>query len=110
MFKMTIVVYRNPEVSHEEAIRWWKEEHFPIAKRIPGLNGYVVNVAQLEDDGSEPGIMGTDEIYFESREAADAAYRSPEWAESRAHTQKASHTATRCTVEEVRLIEPPQTS
>ena len=110
MIKMTIVVYRNPDVSHEEAIRWWKEEHFPIAKRIPGLKGYVVNVAQLEEDGSEPGIMGTDEIYFESREAADVAYRSPEWAESRAHTQKAGHTATRCTVEEIRLIDPEQSA
>ena len=106
MFKITIVVYRNPKVSHEEAIRWWKEEHFPIAKRIPGLKGYVVNVAQLEDDGSEPGIMGTDEIYFESRKAAEAAYKSPEWAVSRAHTQKAGHTTTRYAVEEVRLIDP----
>ena len=106
MYKMVIVVYRNPAVPFDEAIRWWTEEHFPIAKRIPGLIGYVVNIAQREADGENPAIMGTDEIYFESREAAEAAYQPPDWAESRAHTQAAGHTAARCTVEEVRIIDP----
>jgi uncharacterized protein (TIGR02118 family) len=106
MYKMVIVIYRNPAVPFDEAIRWWTEEHFPIAKKIPGLIGYVVNIAQREVDGKDPAIMGTDEIYFESWETAEAAYRSAEWAESRAHTQAAGHTATRCNVEEVRIIDP----
>ena len=64
MYKMVIVIYRNPTVPFDEAIRWWTEEHFPIAKKIPKLIGYVVNIAQREEDGKDPEIMGTDEIYF----------------------------------------------
>tara|TARA_A100001037_G_scaffold298725_1_gene323020 strand:- start:6961 stop:7128 length:168 start_codon:yes stop_codon:yes gene_type:complete len=55
----------------------------------------VINLAQVGEDGEEPGIMETDDLYFESREAAEAAYSSTEWEEARADTLKAGHKAIR---------------
>jgi uncharacterized protein (TIGR02118 family) len=105
VFKMTIVVWRNPAVTLEEAHRWWIEEHAPIVRRTPGLRGYVINLAQ-PGDGTDPELMGTDDITFDSREAFEAAWRSPEWQAAREHTAAAGHRAIRAVVKEVRIIDP----
>lgn len=109
MFKMTIVAWRRPDWSIEECRRWWLEEHAPIARRMPGLRGYIINLAQRDEAGAEPELMGTDDLFFDSEEAFEKAWNSPEWREARAHTAAAGIKAIRSFVNEVRIIDPVST-
>jgi uncharacterized protein (TIGR02118 family) len=44
MIKSITVAYRKPGMSHEEFLKYWKEQHGPLAaKMIPGLRKYVQN-------------------------------------------------------------------
>jgi uncharacterized protein (TIGR02118 family) len=85
MVKIAIILFRN-HMTLEEQHRWWLEDHAPIARRMPGLRGYVINLANREEAGEEPEICGTDELLFESWENAQAAYNSAEWKQAREHT------------------------
>jgi uncharacterized protein (TIGR02118 family) len=85
MIKMAITLFRN-DMTLEEQQRWWLEEHAPIARRMPGLRGYVINLASVGEDGNEPDIVGTDELLFDDWEAAQKAYHSKEWSDAREHT------------------------
>jgi hypothetical protein len=42
--KIEIILFRN-KATLEEQHRWWLNEHAPIARRMPGLRGYVINLA-----------------------------------------------------------------
>lgn len=72
MFKAIILLTRRPDTSPEEFRAWWLGEHAELAKGLPGLRRAVFNV--VEDD--EAGVDGVSEIWFDSREAFDAAYAS----------------------------------
>lgn len=109
MYKITIVAWRNPEMSVEDCRRWWIEDHAPIAARMPGLKGYVINLAQKDEAGEAPLLMGTDDLYFDSEAAFEIAWNSPEWTEARAHTAASGIKAVRSTVHEVRIIDPETT-
>ena len=67
------MVRRRPDLSHEDFVGYWLGPHAEIAREMPGALGYVVNVA---DDPDEAGWDGFAEVWFESREAADAAFAS----------------------------------
>jgi uncharacterized protein (TIGR02118 family) len=84
--KIEIILFRN-HMTLEEQHRWWLEEHAPIARKMPSLRGYTINLAGKGEDGKDPEICGTDTLTFDSWEAAMQAYESPEWRAARAHTQ-----------------------
>lgn len=86
MVKIEIILFRN-HMSLEEQHRWWLEDHAPIARRMPGLRGYFINLAGRGESGEEPEICGTDTLSFDSWETAMVAYNSREWKEAREHTQ-----------------------
>lgn len=99
MIKMTITLFRN-QMTLEDQQRWWLEDHAPIAKRMPGLRGYVINLAGRGEDGAEPVICGTDELLFDDWAAAQRAYNSSEWQDARAHTAASGAKAVRAWVRE----------
>lgn len=99
MIKMTITLFRNQETLEEQQ-RWWLEDHAPIARRMPGLRGYVINLASKGEDGADPAICGTDELLFDNWEAAQRAYNSVEWQEARSHTAASGAKAVRAWVRE----------
>lgn len=103
MVKMEIVLFRN-HMTLEEQQRWWIEEHAPIARRMPGLRSYVINLATRGEGDAEPEIVGTDELVFDSWEAAQRAYRSPEWRQAREHTRASGAKVLRTWAKEVRII------
>lgn len=86
MLKIEIILFRN-HMTLEEQHRWWLEEHAPIAKKMPGLRSYVINLADKGENGEEPELCGTDELIFDSWEAAMKAYSSAEWRAAREHTK-----------------------
>jgi uncharacterized protein (TIGR02118 family) len=86
MYKVIWITKFNPELSREEARRWWLEEHGSLVLATPGLKRYVQN-HWLETNpwsGSSRSAEDMDfdghaEAWFESREAFDAAMVSPEF-------------------------------
>lgn len=87
MVAIEIILFRN-NMPLEEQHRWWLEDHAPIAKKMPGLLGYTINLAGKGEGGEEPQICGTDTLTFASWDAAMVAYRSPEWTAARRHTEE----------------------
>ena len=94
MVAIEIILFRNA-MSLEEQQRWWLEDHAPIARKMPGLRGYTINLAGKGEGGEEPDICGTDTLTFDSWDAAMTAYNSPEWKAARQHTQESGAKALR---------------
>jgi uncharacterized protein (TIGR02118 family) len=69
--KAIILLTRREGDTPEDFRRWWLEEHAPLARRLPGLQKLVFNLA----DGDAP-YDGVSELWFDSQAAFDAAYAS----------------------------------
>src|SRR3954451_23205340 len=75
--KRVSMVRRRQDLSHDEFVAYWLGPHAEIVKEMPGALAYVVNVAR------EPELVGWDgfaEVWFESIEAAEAAFASEPFA------------------------------
>lgn len=72
-FKAMILLTRRVDTSHAEYEQWWLNVHVPLAKQLPGLRGATFNVVQDPGVGEPDGIT---ELWFDSRDAFDAAYAS----------------------------------
>lgn len=101
MVKIAIILFRN-EQTLEEQHRWWIEEHAPMARTMPGLRSYTINLSARGEEGEEPAIAGTDYLEFDDWDAAMRAYNSPEWAAARAHTAASGAKAIRTWIKETR--------
>ena len=77
MIKRVSLVRRREDLSHEEFVTYWLGPHAEIAKEMPGALAYVVNIAR---DPEEAGWDGFAEVWFESLEAAEAAFASEPFA------------------------------
>jgi uncharacterized protein (TIGR02118 family) len=68
-------------------VRWWREEHGPLAAKTPGMVRYVQNLwtapldptTQLADPDGQVRFDGHAEHWFEDFEAYKAAMVSQEW-------------------------------
>lgn len=67
--KVMVGLVRRDDMSREEFVHWWLEEHAPLARTLPGVERIRFNV--LDVDAPFDGIA---ELWFSSSEAADAAY------------------------------------
>ena len=78
---------RRPDLTIEEFQRHWRHQHASIALTFPNLKRYVQNHA-VQRDGrllmSSPGFDVFSELDFESADAMDASWSSPEYAEAEA--------------------------
>jgi uncharacterized protein (TIGR02118 family) len=72
MFKAVILLTRAEGSTQEEFRAWWLERHAPLARTLPGVRRLVFNVVETED----AGVDGVSELWFDSREAFEAAYAS----------------------------------
>lgn len=70
MFKAVILLTRADGATHAEFRSWWLDRHAPLARQLPGLRRLVFNVAT---DESAP-CDGVSELWFDTREAFEAAY------------------------------------
>jgi uncharacterized protein (TIGR02118 family) len=83
MIRRFSLVRKRPELSPEEFLARWTGEHVEIAKRLPGLRGYVIHVL----DGEAPPYDGIAITSFDSREDAERAFADPALAEGLARTR-----------------------
>lgn len=84
MIRRLSLVRKRPDLSAEEFLARWTGDHADIAKRLPGLRGYVIHI--LEGDAPFDGIAVTT---FDSRDDAERAFADPELAEGLARTRDA---------------------
>jgi uncharacterized protein (TIGR02118 family) len=67
--KVMVGLVRRDDMSPEDFRQWWLQEHAPLARTLPGVRRIRFNV--LDEGAPFDGIA---ELWFDSAEAADAAY------------------------------------
>lgn len=70
MFKAIILLTRNDGMTKDQFRDWMLVQHSPLAKQLPGVRKLTFNIVENED----VEVDGVSELWFESREAFDAAY------------------------------------
>ncbi len=83
MIRRLSLVRRRPELTRAEFLDRWTGEHVEIAKRLPGLRGYVIHIL----DGDAPPFDGIAVTTFDSREEAERAFADPELADGLRRTR-----------------------
>src|SRR5262245_42405993 len=78
MFKIVLLLHRRPDLTIDEFRRYWHETHRPLLERLPGLRRLVLNDVLPGPDGAQPTCDGISEDWFDSPEAMQAAFASPE--------------------------------
>ena len=79
MFTVTFVVNEKPGMDRTEALRYWRDTHGPIVRKVPGVRRYVQQHALGAPEG-EPPFLGVASMSFDDQEAFAAAAASPEFA------------------------------
>lgn len=76
MFKAIILLSRGTDQTAEDFRRWWLEDHAPLARQLPGLRRLTFNLVApgLNADSGQLPYDGVSELWFDTREAFDAAY------------------------------------
>ncbi len=70
MFKAIILLARKDGMTRAQFRDWMLVQHAPLARQLPGLRRLTFNVVENEDADYD----GVSELWFDSREAFDAAY------------------------------------
>lgn len=73
MIKRVSLVRRRQGLSHEQFVEHWMGPHADIVRNLPGLRGLRFDVVREWSPGGTP-CDGIGEIWFESIEAAKAAF------------------------------------
>ena len=82
MLKFMVVLYRRPDLTSAQFLHHLQHVHAPLAKALPGLKHYKQNHVAPDPKRKHPGWDAIVELYFENREAMEAAWSSPEGAAS----------------------------
>lgn len=86
MFKV-IGIIKRPEGMEFEAFKtWWLNEHAPKVQQWPGLREYRINLSTTPDQAYD----GVAEVWFDTREAMDAVFGTPEGQRARASATKSA--------------------
>jgi uncharacterized protein (TIGR02118 family) len=101
--KMHFKVYPRQGMTKDEFVNYWLNIHAPIAKQLPGLRKYVIDVA-LDTDGEEPGFLGKAELWFDSNEQMKKAFDSPIGKKATNDTKNFARKVTSVTFEEHVII------
>ena len=77
-----VVLFRRSDLTADQFRRHLKDVHAPLANALPGLKKYRHNYAVASPKRRHPDWDAIVELYFESREAMEAAWASPQGAAS----------------------------
>jgi uncharacterized protein (TIGR02118 family) len=81
MLKFMVVLHRRQGITRAEFRHHLEQIHGPLALNLPGLKRYKQNYVS-EDPKRQPGWDAIVELYFDNREAMEAAWASPQGAAS----------------------------
>jgi len=86
-FKLMILLNKKENMTDETFTEYWLTTHAPLAKRMPGLRKYVVNVVKRPPN-KEPEYNGVVELWFDDKESMRAAFASTEGQAAQKDTEK----------------------
>jgi len=79
MIKIVYCITKLPQLSNDEFHRYWRENHGPIAAKIPGCRKYVQShTIHRAWGGREPSFDGVAELWFDDWQALERAGGSAE--------------------------------
>lgn len=107
MLKFMVVLFRRADLSADQFRRHLEDVHAPLAKALPGLKKYRQNYAVASPKRRHPGWDAIVELYFDSRDAMEAAWTSPQGEASDSDLQRFADLSrtTWSVVEEITLRE-----
>ena len=82
MLKFIVVIYRRPDLTPAQFRRYLEEVHGPLVKNLPGLRKYAQNYVCRDPKRKAPGWDAIVEVYFDSWDAMEAAWATPQGAAS----------------------------
>jgi uncharacterized protein (TIGR02118 family) len=68
---------KKDTLTDQEFAKYWLETHVPLAKTMPGLRKYVVNVVKRPPN-REPDYNGVVELWFDDADSMKKAFASSE--------------------------------
>ena len=77
LFKLIILLKKKETISNVDFAKHLLDVHAPLARKMPGLKNYVVNLVQSPPN-REPEFHGAVELWFDDRESMKRAFSSPE--------------------------------
>jgi uncharacterized protein (TIGR02118 family) len=83
---MMILLRKKSTLTDEQFAKYWLEMHVPLAKKMPGLRRYVVNVVRRPPN-REPDYNGVVELWFDDVAEMKKAFSSPEGAATQEDTK-----------------------
>jgi uncharacterized protein (TIGR02118 family) len=78
MVTFLVVLHRKPRLTAEQFRTYFIEVHQPLAQRILGLRRYKQNFVLPDPKRERPEWDCVVELYFDDREAMEAAWATPE--------------------------------
>lgn len=78
MCKMIVVLYRRHDFTRERCLAYLRDVHGPMAERLPGLVAYRQNHVIGDETRRDPGWDAIVELVWDTREAMEAAWRTPQ--------------------------------
>lgn len=85
MLKMTILLRRNQTMSHDEFVKYHRENHAPLFATLPEVKKYVRRYVQCHSSGERlPGlpdnkIDGSTELWFDDAAGIAGVFASPNY-------------------------------
>jgi uncharacterized protein (TIGR02118 family) len=80
---------KKESMSDEEFSNYWLGRHAPLARKMPGLRKYVVNVVKRPPN-REPEYHGVVELWFDDIDAMKKGFASPEGVATQRDTENFS--------------------
>jgi uncharacterized protein (TIGR02118 family) len=77
-----VVIYRRPDLTSEQFRRHLAEVHAALAKNLPGVRKYAQNYPIADPKRKAPQWSAIVELYFDSWDAMEAAWATPQGAAS----------------------------
>jgi uncharacterized protein (TIGR02118 family) len=68
---------KKENMTEEQFSEYWLDIHSPLARKMPGLRKYVVNVVKRPPN-REPEYNGVVELWFDDRDSMKKAFASSE--------------------------------
>jgi uncharacterized protein (TIGR02118 family) len=78
VLKFMVVLKRKPDWTPEKFRDYFIRVHGPLAERIPGLRRYKQNLPAPDAKRKPPEWDCVVELYFDDKEAMEAAWMTPE--------------------------------
>ena len=73
---LSFLLKKKSTLSDGDFAKYWLETHAPLAKRMPGVRRYVVNIVRRPPN-REPDYNGVVELWFDDVSCDEEGFRLP---------------------------------